>query len=60
MHLLPRGYHISAENRIKKQIAGRNDCQISLTNVDTYVLSLTQGLYERWIAECSLPEGIFA
>ena len=60
MHLLPRGYHISAENRIKKQIAGRNDCQIYLTNVDTYVLALTQGLYERWIAECSLPEGIFA
>lgn len=59
MQLLPRGYHISAEKRIKKQIAGRNDCQIYLTNMDTYVLVVTQDVYTKWITKYSLPEGIF-
>lgn len=56
---LPRGCHISSENRIKKMVASGCDWQIYLTNLDAYVLAVKTALYDKWIADYSLPEGIF-
>ena len=56
---LPRGYRVSAENRIKKLVAGGNDWQIFLTNVDSYVLAVKPDLYRKWVSDCLLPTGIF-
>ena len=56
---LPRGCHISSENRIKKMVASGCDWQIYLTNLDTYVLAVKTALYDKWIADYSLPERIF-
>ncbi len=56
---LPRGYRVSAENRIKKLVAGGNDWQIFLTNVDSYVLVVKPNLYYKWVSDCLLPTGIF-
>lgn len=56
---LPRGCHISEENRIKKMVANGCDWQIYLTNLDSYVLAVKMSLYEKWISDFSLPDGIF-
>ena len=56
---LPRGYRVSAENRIKKLVAGGNDWQIFLTNVDSYVLAVKPDLYRKWVSDYLLPTGIF-
>lgn len=56
---LPRGCHISDENRIKKMVANGCGWQIYLTNLDSYVLAVEMSLYEKWISDFSLPEGIF-
>ena len=48
---LPRGCHISEENRIKKMVAHGCDWQIYLTNLDSYVLAVKMSLYEKWISE---------
>lgn len=56
---LPRGCHISSENRIKKMVASGCDWQVYLTNLDAYVLAVKTALYDKWIADYSLPEGIF-
>ena len=56
---LPRGCHISSENRIKKMVASGCDWQIYLTNLDAYVLAVKTALYDKWIADYSLPERIF-
>ena len=56
---LPRGYKISPETRIRKMIADGQDWQIYLTNIDTHVLAVTPELYQIWINDYSLPEGLF-
>lgn len=56
---LPRGCHISEENRITKMVATGCDWQIYLTNLDMYVLAVKTPLYEKWASDFSLPEGIF-
>lgn len=56
---LPRGCHISEENRIKKMVVGGCDWQIYLTNLDTYVLVVSTALYKKWVSMFSLPESIF-
>ena len=56
---LPRGYSVSSDKRIRKMIAEGQDWQIYLTNVDTYALAVKPELYQRWVEDFSLPEGIF-
>ncbi len=57
---LPRGYKVSSDKRIRKMIAEGHDWQIYLTNLDSYALAVKPELYEKWINDYSLPEGIFA
>ena len=57
---LPRGYIVSNDKRIRKQIAEGQDWQIFLTNVDSYVLVVKTGLYDSWVSVCLLPEGLFS
>ena len=57
---LPRGYHITKENRIKKLFAGGDNWQIYLTNIDSYVLAVKTDLYNNWIDDYLLPTGIFS
>lgn len=56
---LSRGCYISEQNRIKKMVASGCDWQIYLTNLDTYALAVKTALYEKWVSDYSLPEGIF-
>lgn len=55
----PRGYLVSPDKRIRKLIAEGERWQIYLTNVDSYALVVKRSLYDKWINEYSLPEGIF-
>ena len=57
---LPRGYSVSHDKRIRRMIAEGPDWQIYLTNVDSYVLAVEPGLYDRWVTDYSLPAGIFS
>lgn len=57
--LLPRGYSLSEGTRIKKMVAFGDDWQIYLTNHDTYTLAVNHSLYEKWVVQYSVPEGIF-
>lgn len=57
--LLPRGFCVSSENRIKKLIADGDTWQIYSTNTDTFVLAVKPALYNRWVSDYSLPTGIF-
>ncbi len=56
---LPRGFSISDGKRIKKVISSSENWQIYSTNQDTYVLAVTTVLYESWLKDYSLPDGIF-
>ena len=56
---LPRGYKVSSDKRIRKLIAEGQDWQIYLTNIDSYALAVKPELYEKWISDYSLPEGLF-
>lgn len=56
---LPRGFCVSEDQRIKKMVASGCDWQIYLTNLDNYVLAVKPPLYEKWVSDFSLPEGIF-
>ena len=56
---LPRGYSVSADTRIRKEIAEGQSWQIYITNVDSYVIAVEPLLYEKWIKAFSLPESIF-
>lgn len=56
---LPRGYKVSSDKRIRKLIAEGEGWQIYLTNMDSYALAVKPELYEKWISEYSLPEGLF-
>ena len=56
---LPRGFSLTNDKRIKKVIAVSEDWQIYSTNQDTFVLATTAALYETWLRDYSLPEGIF-
>ena len=59
MQWLPRGFSISDDKRIKKVISSSDNWQIYSTNQDTYVLAVTTALYETWLKDYSLPDGIF-
>ena len=59
MQWLPRGFSISDDKRIKKVISSSENWQIYSTNQDTYVLAVTTALYETWLKDYSLPDGIF-
>ena len=56
---LPRGFQISTEKRITRMIAEGPGWQIYLTNLDSYALAVNNELYESWVANYSLPSGIF-
>ena len=56
---LSRGYQLSSNKRIRKLIAGADDWQIYITNLDSYVLAAKPSLYAEWVNLCSLPVGIF-
>ena len=56
---LPRGFSLSDDKRIKKVISSSENWQIYSTNQDTYVLAVTTALYETWLKDYSLPDGIF-
>ena len=59
MQWLPRGFSLSDDKRIKKVISSSENWQIYSTNQDTYVLAVTTALYETWLKDYSLPDGIF-
>ena len=59
MQWLPRGFSLSDDKRIKKVISSSENWQIYSTNQDTYVLVVTTALYETWLKDYSLPDGIF-
>ena len=59
MQWLPRGFSISDDKRIKKVISSSENWQIYSTNQDTFVLAVTIALYESWLKDYSLPDGIF-
>ena len=59
MQWLPRGFSLSDDKRIKKVISSSENWQIYSTNQDTYVLVVTTTLYETWLKDYSLPDGIF-
>ena len=56
---LSRGCEVAKDRRIRKMVAEGNDWQIYLTNVDSYVMAVTEALYERWVADFDLPDGVF-
>ena len=57
---LPRGFQINENNRITRMLSNGGGWQIYLTNKDMYVLAVKTALYEKWVAEYSLPTGIFS
>ena len=57
---LPRGYKISSEKKIRKAIAEGQGWQIYLTSVDSYALAVEPILYEKWVSDYSLPDGLFS
>ena len=57
---LPRGYKVSSDKRIRKLIAEGEYWQIYLTNVDSFALAVKTDLYDRWVSDYSLPEGLFS
>lgn len=59
IQFLPRGYLVSPDKRIRKLVADGECWQIYLTNMDSYALAVKLSLYDRWVSECSLPEGVF-
>ncbi len=59
IQFLPRGYSVSPDKRIRKMISSGADWQIYLTNADTYALAVKPDLYQSWVDDYSLPEGIF-
>ena len=59
MQWLPRGFSLSDDKRIKKVISSSENWQIYSTNQDTFVLAVTTDLYELWLKDYSLPDGIF-
>ena len=56
---LPRGTAITADKRVKRMISAGKDWQIYSTNQDSYVLAATTYIYEKWIDNYDLPEGVF-
>lgn len=56
---LPRGYCFSEKNRIKKLVAEGSNWQIFLTNLDSHALVVTPEMYDCWVNEYSLPQGLF-
>lgn len=56
---LPRGCELKKDNRIMKVVSSGENWQIYLSNNFLYVLAVTDELYEKWISDYSLPEGIF-
>lgn len=57
--LLPRGYEITADNKIKKIVSSGLGWQIYLTSSNLYALAVVPSLYELWSSEYLLPGGLF-
>ena len=57
--ILPRGFVIPDGKAIKRMIAEGEEWQIYITNVDSYVVAISPELYQTWIDNYYLPEGIF-
>lgn len=56
---LQRGMAVKDEMRIKKMLSFGENWQIYSTNQDSYVLLANTTLYEKWITNYLLPQGIF-
>ena len=56
---LQRGFEVSDGRKIKKAVSDEGEWQIYVTNVDSFVLAVSDILYRKWVSECYLPEGIF-
>ncbi len=56
---LPRGFSLTNDKRVKKVIAASENWQIYSTNEDTFALVATIGIYETWLNEYDLPDGVF-
>lgn len=57
--MLPRGYAVNDQCRIKKRIAGSSDWEIYTTNNGCYVIAVVSALFEKWTDRGFLPPGIF-
>ncbi|MGM9553503.1 MAG: AAA family ATPase [Faecousia sp.] len=56
---LPRGLTVAEETRIKKMISEGENWQIYATNLDTYVLAVTNAVHRQWVRDYALADGLF-
>lgn len=56
---LPRGFNLKSDIVIKKMIESGHEWQIYLTNNSSYALAVSNALYNRWVNDYCLPEGLF-
>ncbi len=56
---LPRGFALKPGIVIKRMIESGQEWQIYLTNNSAYALAVSSALYDRWVNDYCLPEGLF-
>lgn len=56
---LPRGFDAIDNIRIRKIIASGDEWQIYITDKDTYVLAVVKELYDMWIKNNDILDGLF-
>ena len=58
--ILPRGFLFPDGKAVKRILSQGEEWQIYSTNVDSFVLTVSPTLYQKWVDEFFLPEGIFS
>ncbi len=57
--LLPRGFALSEDKRIKRMVASGDSWQIYTTNVEGYALAVSPELFSLWVNQYRVSEGLF-
>ena len=57
--MLPRGYALTNEQRVKRRIAGTDTWEIYTTNSDCYVIAVTENLLSKWTGQGFVEENMF-
>lgn len=57
--LLPRGFALSMDTRVKRMVASGDSWQIYTTNINGYALALKPDLFHLWTQDYRFPEGVF-
>ena len=57
--LLPRGFALSLDSRVKRMVASGDNWQIYTTNINGYALAVRPELFELWTQHYRFPDGLF-